>query len=42
QSLAVARRIGHTPVAPLLVIAGGLVFRFVMVNAGQLSHWTPT
>ena len=42
QSLAVARRIGHTSVAPLLVIAGGLVFRFVMVNAGQLSHWTPT
>ncbi|MBT8469427.1 MAG: polysulfide reductase NrfD [Myxococcales bacterium] len=42
QSLAVARRIGHTHVAPLLVIAGGLVFRFVMVNAGQLSHWTPT
>ena len=42
QSLAVARKIRHTPVAPLLVLAGGLVFRFVMVNAGQLSHWAAT
>ena len=39
QSLAVTHKIRHTAVAPLLVLAGGLVFRFVMVNAGQLSHW---
>ena len=42
QTLAVMKRIRHTPVAPLLVIAGGLVFRFVMVNAGQMSAWTVT
>ena len=42
QSLTVTHRIAHTAVAPLLVIAGGLIFRFIMVNAGQLSHWTPT
>ena len=41
QSLAVTHRIRHTPVAPLLVLAGGLVFRFVMVSAGQVSHWPP-
>ncbi|MBP1634027.1 MAG: Molybdopterin oxidoreductase, Psr/Psh family, PsrC-like rane anchor subunit, partial [Acidobacteria bacterium] len=40
QSLAVAHRIAHTPVAPLLVLAGGLALRFVIVYAGQYSHWT--
>jgi formate-dependent nitrite reductase membrane component NrfD len=40
QSLAVRHRIHHTPVAPLLVIAGGLLLRFVIVDAGQASHWT--
>jgi formate-dependent nitrite reductase membrane component NrfD len=39
QSLAVAHRIAHTPVAPLLVLAGGLALRFVIVHAGQYSHW---
>jgi protein NrfD len=39
QSLAVSHRVAHTPVAPLLVMAGGLVLRFVIVSAGQLSHW---
>jgi protein NrfD len=39
QSLAVSHRVRHTPVAPLLVMAGGLVLRFVIVSAGQLSHW---
>jgi hypothetical protein len=29
----------HTPVAPLLVIGGGLALRFVMVSAGQESRW---
>jgi len=40
QSLAVTHRIRHTPVAPLFVIAGGLFLRFVIVSAGQASHWT--
>ena len=40
QSLAVSHRIKHTPVAPILVILGGLILRFVIVNAGMLSHWT--
>jgi formate-dependent nitrite reductase membrane component NrfD len=39
QMLAVRRRIAHSPIAPLLVLAGGLALRFVFVGAGQLSHW---
>ena len=39
QSLAVTHRIIHTPVAPILVMLGGLALRFVIVSAGQLSHW---
>jgi protein NrfD len=39
QILAVNHKIKHTPVAPLLVIAGGLVLRFVIVYAGQFSHY---
>ena len=39
QTLAVAHRVRHTAVAPLLVIAGGLLLRFVVVSAGQFSHW---
>jgi formate-dependent nitrite reductase membrane component NrfD len=39
QSLAVKHRVGHTPLAPLLVMAGGLALRFVFVYAGQVSHW---
>jgi formate-dependent nitrite reductase membrane component NrfD len=39
QSLAVTHRIIHTPLAPILVMAGGLALRFVIVSAGQLSHW---
>jgi len=35
----VRHRIRHTPVAPLLVIAGGLALRFVIVYAGQESRW---
>lgn len=42
QSMAVRHRVHHTPVAPLLVIAGGLVLRFVIVMAGQESQWTAT
>jgi formate-dependent nitrite reductase membrane component NrfD len=39
QSLAVTHRIVHTPIAPVLVILGGLALRFVIVAAGQSSHW---
>jgi formate-dependent nitrite reductase membrane component NrfD len=39
QSLAVAHRIRHTPVAPALVLLGGLLLRIVIVYAGQESHW---
>jgi formate-dependent nitrite reductase membrane component NrfD len=39
QLLAVSHRIRHTAVAPLAVILGGLLLRFVLVNAGQLSSW---
>jgi protein NrfD len=39
QSLAVTHRVAHTPVAPILVMLGGLVLRFVFVQAGQASHW---
>ncbi len=41
QTLAVRHRIRHTPVAPLLVLAGGVLLRFVIVNAGQVSRWGP-
>ncbi len=39
QLLAVNHKIHHTPVAPILVILGGLILRFVIVAAGQYSHW---
>ncbi len=41
QLLAVHHRIRHTPVAPLLVMAGGVALRFVIVSAGQFSRWGP-
>ncbi len=40
QLLAVTHRVRHTPIAPLLVLAGGLALRFVIVEAGQASHWS--
>ncbi|MBI2407388.1 MAG: polysulfide reductase NrfD [Gemmatimonadetes bacterium] len=40
QLLAVNHKVKHTPVAPILVLAGGLTLRFVIVYAGQFSHWT--
>ena len=40
QLLAVNHKIKHTIVAPILVVFGGLVLRFVIVYAGQASHWT--
>jgi formate-dependent nitrite reductase membrane component NrfD len=39
QVLMASHRIAHTLVAPLLVIGGGLALRFVIVSAGQYSHW---
>ncbi len=39
QTLAVTHRVAHTPIAPVLVLAGGLLLRFVIVSAGQASHW---
>jgi protein NrfD len=39
QLLAVNHKIKHTPIAPILVILGGLALRFVIVGAGQYSHW---
>ncbi len=41
QSLTLGHRVRHTPVAPLLVLAGGLLLRLVIVYAGQLSRWSP-
>jgi protein NrfD len=40
QLLAVNHKVQHTAVAPIMVIAGGLILRFVIVYAGQNSHWT--
>jgi formate-dependent nitrite reductase membrane component NrfD len=39
QWLMASHRIPHTVVAPLLVMVGGLALRFVIVSAGQYSHW---
>ncbi len=39
QVLAVTHRIQHTPLGPILVMAGGLALRFVFVAVGQVSHW---
>ena len=39
QSLAVTHRTIHTPIAPILVMLGGLALRFVIVYAGQYSRW---
>lgn len=39
QTRAVKHKIIHTPVAPLLVILGGLILRFILVSAGQSSNY---
>jgi len=39
QLLAVNHKIRHTAIAPIMVIVGGLILRFVIVSAGQYSHW---
>jgi len=39
QFLAVNHRIRHSIFPPIMVIAGGLILRFIIVFAGQYSHW---
>jgi formate-dependent nitrite reductase membrane component NrfD len=39
QVLAARHLIQHTPIAPIMVLAGGLALRWVIVSAGQVSHW---
>ena len=39
QLLMASHRIPHSVVPALLVIGGGLALRFVIVSAGQYSHW---
>ena len=38
QGLELDHRIPHTVVPALLVLVGGFTLRWVMVNAGQVSH----
>ncbi len=40
QHLELIHRVKHTIAPSLLVLAGGLVLRFVLVGAGQASHWS--
>ena len=40
QLLAVNHKVQHTPIAPIMVVVGGLILRFIIVSAGQYSHWT--
>ncbi|MCX6135570.1 MAG: polysulfide reductase NrfD [Ignavibacteriales bacterium] len=40
QMLAVNARVKHTSAAPIMVLFGGLLLRFVIVYAGQYSHYT--
>jgi len=39
QILAVQHKVQHTAIPPLLVLLGGMLLRFVIVYAGQASHW---
>jgi Formate-dependent nitrite reductase, membrane component len=39
QTLELANRIRHTLAPAVLVIFGGLALRFILVFAGQESHW---
>ncbi len=40
QHLELIHRIRHTIAPSILVLCGGLVLRFVLVAAGQASHWS--
>jgi formate-dependent nitrite reductase membrane component NrfD len=42
QLLAVNHKVQHTPIAPIMVMAGGLVLRFVIVSIGQYTEWPNT
>lgn len=39
QLFAVNNKVQHTAVAPIFVLIGGLILRFVVVAAGQLTQW---
>ncbi|HNY92781.1 MAG TPA: polysulfide reductase NrfD, partial [bacterium] len=39
QNLSVSHHIKHTPIAPIMVIIGGFILRFIFVQAGQYSHY---
>jgi formate-dependent nitrite reductase membrane component NrfD len=39
QTLELGNRIGHTLAPAVLVVLGGLALRFILVYAGQQSHW---
>jgi formate-dependent nitrite reductase membrane component NrfD len=39
QVLAARDLMQHTAIAPIMVMAGGLALRWVLVSAGQMSHW---
>jgi formate-dependent nitrite reductase membrane component NrfD len=39
QVLAARHLVQPTPIAPIMVMAGGLALRWVLVSAGQVSHW---
>ncbi len=40
QTLALRHKIQHYTAFPIMVLFGGLMLRFVIVFAGQYSHWT--
>jgi formate-dependent nitrite reductase membrane component NrfD len=41
QALELSHRIVHTVVPAMLVLVGGFTLRWIMVNAGQISHIVP-
>jgi len=41
QALELSHRVAHTVVPAVLVLVGGFTLRWVMVNAGQMSHIVP-
>jgi len=40
QVLAANGKIKHNPIVPIMVIIGGIILRFVIVQAGQASSWS--
>lgn len=40
QTAIVKDKIAHSVLVPIFVLAGGLILRFVIVFAGQASHWS--